>query len=174
MKAWLKRTRKSGLGWCQMQRLTARRSVPGGGAGRRDRLRDGPRSRAYKDVLTACLVSPIPPAGHDGKNGHEANAQRFHANTSRESGKGFQVGPYNGDALRDGLEPVRDVGGRALDHASCSVANRNRQWTPYWYHHGAIPCEIHMATNLTMKNIPEEIYDRLKEAAKAHHRSLNN
>ncbi len=31
-----------------------------------------------------------------------------------------------------------------------------------------------MAANLTLKNIPDGIYDRLKEAAKAHHRSLNN
>jgi plasmid stability protein len=31
-----------------------------------------------------------------------------------------------------------------------------------------------VATNLTLKNIPDEIYDRLKEAAKAHHRSLTN
>lgn len=31
-----------------------------------------------------------------------------------------------------------------------------------------------MAASLTLKNIPDEIYDRLKEAAQAHHRSLNS
>ncbi|RYU56788.1 Arc family DNA-binding protein [Methylolobus aquaticus] len=31
-----------------------------------------------------------------------------------------------------------------------------------------------MAANLTLKNIPDEIYERLKEAAQAHHRSLNS
>lgn len=31
-----------------------------------------------------------------------------------------------------------------------------------------------MAANLTLKNIPDAIYDRLKESAQAHHRSLNS
>ena len=31
-----------------------------------------------------------------------------------------------------------------------------------------------MAASLTLKNIPDEIYNRLKEAAQAHHRSLNS
>lgn len=31
-----------------------------------------------------------------------------------------------------------------------------------------------MAANLTLKNIPDAIYERLKEAAQAHHRSLNS
>lgn len=31
-----------------------------------------------------------------------------------------------------------------------------------------------MPTTLTLKNIPDEIYDRLKAAAKAHRRSLNS
>jgi plasmid stability protein len=30
-----------------------------------------------------------------------------------------------------------------------------------------------MPTTLTLKNIPDEVYDRLKTAAKAHRRSLN-
>ncbi len=30
-----------------------------------------------------------------------------------------------------------------------------------------------MAANLSLKNIPDEIYNRLKESAEAHHRSLN-
>jgi len=31
-----------------------------------------------------------------------------------------------------------------------------------------------MPTNLTLKNIPDEVYDRLKEAAAIHRRSLNS
>lgn len=34
--------------------------------------------------------------------------------------------------------------------------------------------EKRMATNLTLKGIPEHVYARLKEAAAAHRRSLNN
>lgn len=31
-----------------------------------------------------------------------------------------------------------------------------------------------MSTTLTLKNIPEDVYDRLKLAAQMHHRSLNS
>ena len=31
-----------------------------------------------------------------------------------------------------------------------------------------------LPTTLTLKNIPDEVYDRLKAAAAAHHRSLNS
>jgi antitoxin FitA len=31
-----------------------------------------------------------------------------------------------------------------------------------------------MPTAITLKNIPDELYDRLKAAAKEHHRSINN
>lgn len=31
-----------------------------------------------------------------------------------------------------------------------------------------------MGTTITLKNIPDEIYDSLKQAAEAHHRSLNS
>ena len=31
-----------------------------------------------------------------------------------------------------------------------------------------------MSTTITLKNIPEDIYDSLKSAAQAHHRSLNS
>ena len=41
--------------------------------------------------------------------------------------------------------------------------------TPYWFHSE----EISMP-NLTVKNIPDELYLRLKEVARAHHRSLNS
>ena len=31
-----------------------------------------------------------------------------------------------------------------------------------------------MATTITLKNIPDDIYDSLKRAAEAHHRSINS
>lgn len=31
-----------------------------------------------------------------------------------------------------------------------------------------------MSATITLKNIPDEIYDSLKEAAEAHHRSINS
>ncbi|MCX8049883.1 MAG: Arc family DNA-binding protein [Methylohalobius sp.] len=31
-----------------------------------------------------------------------------------------------------------------------------------------------MAATITLKNIPDDLYQRLKEAAQAHHRSLNS
>ena len=31
-----------------------------------------------------------------------------------------------------------------------------------------------MATTITLKNLPDDIYERLKEAAKANHRSINS
>lgn len=31
-----------------------------------------------------------------------------------------------------------------------------------------------MATTITLKNIPDALYERLREAARAHHRSLNS
>jgi len=31
-----------------------------------------------------------------------------------------------------------------------------------------------MGTNITLKNIPDQIYDSLKQAAAAHHRSVNS
>lgn len=31
-----------------------------------------------------------------------------------------------------------------------------------------------MSTNITLKNIPDTIYDSLKQAAEAHHRSINS
>jgi antitoxin FitA len=34
--------------------------------------------------------------------------------------------------------------------------------------------DINMPTTLTLKNIPDVIYDRLKLAAQAHHRSMNS
>jgi len=41
--------------------------------------------------------------------------------------------------------------------------------TPYWFQSK----EISMP-NLTVKNIPDELYLRLKEVARAHHRSMNS
>jgi plasmid stability protein len=31
-----------------------------------------------------------------------------------------------------------------------------------------------MSTNITIKNIPDHLYERLKQTAEAHHRSLNS
>jgi len=31
-----------------------------------------------------------------------------------------------------------------------------------------------MATTITLKNLPDDVYERLKEAAKANHRSINS
>jgi antitoxin FitA len=31
-----------------------------------------------------------------------------------------------------------------------------------------------MPTNMTLKNVPDDIYSRLKNAAEAHHRSINS
>jgi plasmid stability protein len=42
---------------------------------------------------------------------------------------------------------------------------------PLWFLFGA---ELNMPTNLTLKNIPDEVYDRLKHSAVLHRRSLNS
>lgn len=42
---------------------------------------------------------------------------------------------------------------------------------PKWYRFGFGDA---MATTLTLKNIPDELYSRLKSAAEAHRRSLNS
>ena len=39
---------------------------------------------------------------------------------------------------------------------------------PNWFHSGDA-----MPANLTLKNIPDEVYNRLKDVAEAHHRSMN-
>ena len=42
---------------------------------------------------------------------------------------------------------------------------------PKWNHlRGALA----MTTTITLKNLPDDIYERLKEAAKANHRSINS
>jgi plasmid stability protein len=38
----------------------------------------------------------------------------------------------------------------------------------------AFPTEAAVPTTLTLKNIPDEVYDRLKASAKMHRRSLNS
>jgi plasmid stability protein len=38
---------------------------------------------------------------------------------------------------------------------------------PFW-------CDVSMPTTLTLKNIPDDVYDRLKLAAEMHRRSLNS
>jgi len=88
---------------------------------------------------------------------------------------------------RDGLAVVSDPGnseltGRSAMSAPASlpqgsnaddVAPSDAKATllvSYWF----LSTETAMAASLTLKNIPDEIYDRLKEAAQAHHRSLNS
>lgn len=47
-----------------------------------------------------------------------------------------------------------------------AIAERN--------HNGCIFTERDMPTNLTLKNIPDEVYERLKVSAETHRRSLNS
>jgi len=42
---------------------------------------------------------------------------------------------------------------------------------PFWFHSGS---EKATPTNLTLKNVPDEVYERLKHAASLHRRSLNS
>ena len=46
--------------------------------------------------------------------------------------------------------------------------------TPKRNHNGSIDLENNMPTTLTLKNIPDEVYLRLKAAAESHRRSLNS
>lgn len=41
---------------------------------------------------------------------------------------------------------------------------------PFWFH----PGEFAMPTTLTLKNIPDAVYERLKASAESHRRSLNS
>jgi plasmid stability protein len=41
---------------------------------------------------------------------------------------------------------------------------------PYWFHFG----DSAMPTTLTLKNIPDAVYERLKASAERHRRSLNS
>lgn len=40
---------------------------------------------------------------------------------------------------------------------------------PIWFH-----IDVIMPTTLTLKNVPDEVYERLRRAAELHHRSLNS
>lgn len=46
-----------------------------------------------------------------------------------------------------------------------------RRIQPFWFHSGS---EQTMPVNLTLKNVPDEVYDRLKHSAALHRRSLNS
>ncbi len=46
----------------------------------------------------------------------------------------------------------------------------NGKVKPFWFH----LVNAHMPTSLTLKNIPDAVYERLKAAAELHRRSLNN
>lgn len=43
-----------------------------------------------------------------------------------------------------------------------------------WNHNGSIRMESLMPTTLTLKNIPDDLYQRLKASADAHRRSMNS
>jgi plasmid stability protein len=43
-----------------------------------------------------------------------------------------------------------------------------------WNHNGSISVENGMPTTLTLKNIPDDVYARLKASAEAHRRSMNS
>ncbi|MFO1508413.1 MAG: Arc family DNA-binding protein [Steroidobacteraceae bacterium] len=45
---------------------------------------------------------------------------------------------------------------------------------PLWNHNGFVHLEPPMPTTLTLKNIPDEVYERLKDSAESHRRSLNS
>jgi antitoxin FitA len=46
--------------------------------------------------------------------------------------------------------------------------------TPVRNHNGSTLRELTMPTTLTLKNIPDDVYKRLKVSAEAHRRSLNS
>jgi plasmid stability protein len=46
--------------------------------------------------------------------------------------------------------------------------------SPLWNHNGSTFQELAMPTTLTLKNIPDEVYKRLKVSAETHRRSLNS
>lgn len=43
-----------------------------------------------------------------------------------------------------------------------------------WNHYGIIMVSAAMPTNMTLKNIPDDVYERLKESARRHRRSMNS
>jgi len=58
---------------------------------------------------------------------------------------------------------------------------RNAIWSgtridvvPFRNHNGSTFREPRVPTNLTLKNLPDEVYERLKATAEAHRRSLNS
>jgi plasmid stability protein len=44
----------------------------------------------------------------------------------------------------------------------------------FWNHNGSKSPKPAMPTTLTLKNIPDEVYERLRTSAEAHRRSLNS
>lgn len=61
----------------------------------------------------------------------------------------------------------------------CFDSLNRADWQPYpqtiqWNHFGSTMIERTMPTTLTLKNIPDEVYKRLKAAAEMHRRSLNS
>ena len=52
---------------------------------------------------------------------------------------------------------------------------RHQRAVPWWYHNGfPLGSVVVMPTNLTLKGVPDEVYERLKTSATVNHRSLNS
>ena len=70
-------------------------------------------------------------------------------------------------SLDGNTEPLR----QQATNAGCLPALNKRA-----YHIGTnmVPRYADMATTITLKNIPDEIYASLKQAAEVHHRSINS
>lgn len=56
-----------------------------------------------------------------------------------------------------------------LGHKRLPAVRRCAKMEPFWLHMGPA-----MPTSLTLKNIPDAVYERLKAAAELHRRSLNS
>ena len=61
-----------------------------------------------------------------------------------------------------------------LESHACPQAGGLSGRTVEWNHYGAIVVGVVMPTTLTLKNIPDDVYERLKVAAAMHRRSLNS
>jgi len=42
-----------------------------------------------------------------------------------------------------------------------------------WYHFGSTNRKAHLMSSITVKNIPDDLYERLRQSAAANHRSIN-
>ncbi|MEE4329612.1 MAG: Arc family DNA-binding protein, partial [Wenzhouxiangella sp.] len=75
--------------------------------------------------------------------------------------------PAQGDASGRNLKP--ENAHRTASPRLIPQAQRNTVSTPKWFRGIGF-----MSTSITLKNIPDPIYQRIKQATKRHHRSMNN